>query len=110
VLSALVVAWAGLFPERQILLMFAIPVSGRTLLWITLGGTLLYAAFGGFFAYVPHLVAQGAMLLYLRGLSPRGLFQSLKIRSLERKARKRASHLKVVDKGDGAGPRGPWLN
>jgi membrane associated rhomboid family serine protease len=110
VLSALIVAWAGLFPERQILLMFAIPVSGRTLLWITLGGTLLYAVFGGVYPYVPHLAAQGAMLLWLRGVSARGLFQSFKLRSLERKARRRASHLKVVNKdGDGSG-RGPWLN
>ena len=108
VLSALVVAWAALFPERQILLMFAIPISGRALLWITVGGTLLYAVFGGIYAYVPHLAAQGLMALYLRGVSARGLWQSMKIRSLERKARRRASHLKVVQK-DGEG-RGPWIN
>jgi membrane associated rhomboid family serine protease len=111
VLSALIVAWAMLFPERQILLMFAIPVSGRALLWITVGGTLLYAVFGGFFRYVPHLLAQGLMALYLRGASPRGLFQSIKIRSLERKARQRASHLKVVDRKNGdTNGRGRWMN
>jgi len=48
VLSALVIAWATLFPERQILLMFALPMSGRALLWVTVGITLLYAVFGGF--------------------------------------------------------------
>ncbi len=108
-LSALIVAWASLFPERQILLMFALPISGRALLWITVGGTLLYAVFYGIAGFVPHLLAQGAMALYLRGVSARGLFQSLKIRSLERRARRRASHLKVVHKnGDGTGGR--WLN
>jgi membrane associated rhomboid family serine protease len=110
VLSALIVAWAMLFPERQILLMFAIPVSGRALLWVTVGGTLLYAVFGGFFQYVPHLFAQGLAALYLRGFSARGLFQSYKIRSLERKARQRASHLKVVDPKNGGAKRRDWMN
>lgn len=110
VLSALIVAWASLFPERQILLMFAIPISGRALLWVTVGGTLLYAVFGGVFSYVPHLVAQGLMALYLRGFSARGLFQSFKIRSLERKARSRASHLKVVERNGDAKGRDGWMN
>lgn len=112
VLSALIVAWAMLFPERQILFMFALPVSGRALAWITVGGTLLYAVLGGrggAWAYVPHLLAQGIMALYLRGFSARGMWQTFKIRSLERKARRRASHLKVVHKnGDGNPPR--WMN
>ena len=112
VLSALVIAWAMLFPERQILFMFALPMSGRVLGWITLGGTLLYAVFagrGGAFQYVPHLAAQGLMALYLRGVSARGLWQTLKIRQLERKARRRASHLKVVQK-DGGNDRPRWMN
>lgn len=112
VLSALIIAWAMLFPERQILFMFALPMSGRALAWVTVGGTLLYAVFsgrGGAFQYVPHLVAQGIMALYLRGVSPRGLFQTLKIRQLERKARRRASHLKVVHKSGGNEPP-RWMN
>jgi membrane associated rhomboid family serine protease len=99
VLSALVIAWATIFPERQILLMFALPISGRTLLWITLGGTLLYAMFGGIARYIPHIVAQGLMLLTLRGNMPfRGVWQTFKVREMERRAKKRASHLKVVKK------------
>jgi membrane associated rhomboid family serine protease len=112
VLSALIVGWAMLFPERQILFMFALPISGRALAWITVGGTLLYAVLGGrggAWSYVPHLLAQGFMALYLRGFSARGMWQTLKIRSLERRARRRASHLKVVHKdGDGSPPR--WMN
>jgi membrane associated rhomboid family serine protease len=109
ILSALLIAWASLFPERQILLFFALPISGRTLGWITVAGTLLYGVFGSMHAYVPHLLAQGIMALYLRGVSARGLWQSLKIRQLERKARRRASHLKVVHK-DGQGGNGRWMN
>jgi membrane associated rhomboid family serine protease len=106
VLSALVIAWAMLFPERQILFMLALPISGRALLWLTLGGTLLYGAFGRLHAYVPHLAAQLAMLAYARGWSLRGFWQTLRIRQYERRARRRASHLKVVKKEDP--PR--WLN
>jgi len=106
VLSALIVAWAMIFPERQILFMLALPISGRTLVWITLGGTVLYAIFGRLAAYVPHLVAQGLMVLYARGFSLRGLWQSFRIKTYERRARRRASHLKVIRKEDP--PR--WMN
>lgn len=107
ILSALVIAWASIFPERQILFMFALPISGRTLLWITIGGTLLYALFGGIGRYVPHLVAQGLMLLTLRGGLPfRGVWQTFRIREMERRAKKRAAHLKVVKKNGS----GDWMN
>jgi membrane associated rhomboid family serine protease len=106
VLSALIVAWAIIFPERQILFMLALPISGRALLWITFGGTLLYAVFGRLHPYVPHLTAQVLMFLYARGYSLRGLWQSLRIKSYERRARRRASHLKVIRKEDP--PR--WMN
>jgi membrane associated rhomboid family serine protease len=107
VIDALIVAWAMIFPERQILLMFALPISGRALLWVTVGGTLLYAVFSrDFGGYVPHLVAQGLMVLYARGFSLRGLWQTLRIRQYERRARRRASHLKVIRKQDP--PR--WMN
>ncbi len=104
VISALIIAWAMIFPERQILFMMALPISGRALLWLTLGGTLLYAVFGRVYLYVPHLSAQLLMIAYARGWSLRGFWQSLRIRQYERRARRRASHLKVVKKED------RWLN
>lgn len=67
VVDALVVAWALRYPDRQLLFMFALPVSGRTLLWLTLGGTALYAAYYGLVPYVPHLAAEGLAALWLRG-------------------------------------------
>ncbi len=105
VISALIIGWAMIFPERQILFMLALPVSGRALLWLTLGGTVLYALFGSLHTYVPHLTAQLAMIAYARGWSLRGLWQSLRIKQYERRARRRASHLKVVKKDP---PR--WMN
>jgi hypothetical protein len=106
VISALIVAWAMIFPERQLLFMLALPVSGRALLWLTLGGTLLYGVFGRLEYYVPHLSAQLLMIAYARGWSLRGFWQSMRIKQYERRARRRASHLKVVKKQDP--PR--WLN
>ena len=61
--DALVVAWSFLFPFRQILLFFALPVAGRTLLWVTVGGTVLYAVFYGLRDFLPHLLAEGVMAL-----------------------------------------------
>ena len=107
IIDALVVAWAMIFPEKQILLMFALPVSGRALLAITVGGTLLWAIFNHDFAgFVPHLLAQALMVVFLRGYSPRGFWQTLRIKAYERRARRRASHLKVIRKEDP--PR--WMN
>lgn len=105
VILALIVAWAMIFPERQILYMMVLPITGRALLWITLGGTLLYAVFLGLRPFVPHFLAQLLMVAYARGWSLRGFWQSLRIRSYERRARRRASHLKVVKKDP---PR--WMN
>lgn len=67
VIDALVVAWAMCFPDRQLLFMFALPVSGRALLWLTVGGTVLFAVFYGVVPYVPHLLAEGLVALWLRG-------------------------------------------
>jgi membrane associated rhomboid family serine protease len=106
VISALIVAWAMIFPERQLLFMLALPVSGRALLWLTLGGTLLYAVFGRLEYYVPHLTAQLLMVAYARGWSLRGFWQSIRIKQYERRARRRASHLKVVKKQEPP----HWLN
>lgn len=104
VILGLTVAWAMIFPERQILFMFALPVSGQALLWLTLGGTVLWAIFGSPHMFVPHLLAELAMVAYGRGWSLRGLWQSFRMSRFERQARRRASHLKVVKKPD------QWMN
>jgi membrane associated rhomboid family serine protease len=109
VLSGLLVAWGLLNPERQILLMLALPVSGRALVWLTLAGTAFFAAFGEVRAYLPHLAAEAAMLLWARGFSPRGAWQSLRIRLGQWRMRRRARKLRLVRK-DGKGEPPRWLN
>jgi membrane associated rhomboid family serine protease len=109
VVDALIVAWALLFPERQILLFFALPVSGRSLLWFTLGGTALFAAFGGVAAYVPHLAAEALALAYLR-VRPGLWFRRLRFRPLARfrRGRGRFEVIEADRDPDRHGPR--WLN
>lgn len=110
VLSAMLVAWGLLFPERQMLFNFVLPVSGRGLVWLTIGGTLFFAAFSrSLAAYVPHLAAEALVFVWFRGLSPRGAWQSLRIWLGERRLRRKARHLKVVKK-DGKGEPPRWLN
>lgn len=109
VLDAMIVAWALIFPDRQILIWFALPVSGRALLWVTLGGTVLYAIFGGVAAFVPHLCAEGLMIAFAQGWSVRGVWQRMRIASWERRARRKSKHLRVIERDrDDSRPR--WMN
>jgi membrane associated rhomboid family serine protease len=102
---AMIVAWCMIFPERQLNLWMVLPMTARTLLWVTLGGTVFFMAFRGVAPLVPELSAELLMVAYARGWSLRGVWQSLRIKSYERRARRRASHLKVVKKDP---PR--WMN
>jgi membrane associated rhomboid family serine protease len=108
VLTALLVAWGTLFPERQMLVWFALPMSGRGLVWLTIGGTLFFAAFDGLGAYLPELCGEALMLLWLRGLSPRGAWQRFRIWLGARRLRRRAGHLHVAKGGKNDPPQ--WLN
>lgn len=67
VVSALIVAWAVAFPTRSMLLYFVVPLSGRNLVYATLGGTLLFALLSSFAAFVPHFAAQLVALVAMRG-------------------------------------------
>lgn len=63
--DALIIAWGLLFPGRQILIYFVIPVQGRTLVYVTVGGTVLFALLYGLVPFIPHFVAEGLMLAWL---------------------------------------------
>jgi len=69
-LNALVVAWGLSHPFRQILLFFAVPVSGKALVLVTVGGTVLFALFTGVGAFVPHLLAEGIAWMQVSGKGP----------------------------------------
>jgi membrane associated rhomboid family serine protease len=103
VVDALVVAWALRFPDRQLLFMFALPVKGRGLLWLTVGGTVLYAVFYGLAPYLPHLLAEGLVALWLRG--PR-----LRLPRLPRWLRRRRPFEVIHADRDPDAGRPRWMN
>jgi len=111
--EALVIAWATLYPDRQINLYFLFPIGGRAMVWITIGGTVLFALFFGFAMFVPHFLAEFMMLAYTGGLRKGWL--RFKLRRMD-KQRKR--YLRVVEetdrmedeKGPPSGKPPRWLN
>jgi len=105
--EALIIAWASLFPTRQMLVYFVIPVGGRNLIVLTVAGTLVFAMLGGFTAFIPHFIAEGLMLAYMREPAIRRWFRGL---TSGGGTRRKASHLRAVDRleRDEEPPR--WLH
>ncbi len=63
-IDGLVVAWGLLHPTRQINLYGVLPLSGRHLVGLTVGMTILFALFRGFAPFVPHLVIVAGTLAW----------------------------------------------
>ena len=82
-----------LYPHKDILLYFVVPLRGRNLIYATVGGTVLFALLRGITGYVPHFVAEGLALLCAQN------------REIER----RTSHLRPVDRTSGEEPP-KWLH
>jgi membrane associated rhomboid family serine protease len=101
VVNALVVAWALMFPTRQILFNLVIPVSGKALVWITVGFTVFFALLYGIGRFVPHLVALAAIYAYMRGTPIlRRRWLGLRLRGLQSAPRRRPAHIRPVDEPD----------
>jgi membrane associated rhomboid family serine protease len=110
VAEALLIAWALLFPDRELYLYFVVRVRGHALVATVVGGTLLFALFFGLAPFVPDFAAQALMLLFMADL-PAGL------RALRRRRRAPPPHLHLVkdeepdDDGEPPPPKTPiWLN
>jgi membrane associated rhomboid family serine protease len=102
-LDALVIAWGLSYPFRQILLFFALPVSGQALVWVTLGGTVLFALFTGVGAFVPHLLAEGLAWLHVSGKGPGQWLRRIRLPRRKKRGRFEVIH---VDRD----PDRRWLN
>lgn len=94
--SALIIAWACAFPTRNILLYFVVPLSGRNLIYATLGGTLLFALLGGMSGFVPHFAAQLLSLAVMRRTPLGGLWTRIRFELAYRGWRRRSSRLREV--------------
>lgn len=97
VVSALIIAWACAFPTRNILVYFVLPLSGKNLIYATLGGTLLFALLSGWIgAYVPHFAAELLSLAAMRGKGLGNLWARVKFELAYRNWRRRTSRLREV--------------
>jgi len=99
VLSALIIAWAIAFPTRDIFVYFVLPMRGRNLIYITLGGTLLFALLSRSIAsYTPHFAAELLALVAMRrGNNPLGeLWAKVKFELAYRRWRHRSRNLREV--------------
>jgi membrane associated rhomboid family serine protease len=109
VVMALIVAWAMLFPDRQVNIWGVLPITGKNVALLVTFGTLLYGIARGFAAFTPHLVAIGIAWAQSRGVGTRRLGVQARQWWAARETRRRAKHLKVVKK-DGSDDRPRWLN
>ena len=106
-LDAVVVSWGLLHPFRQILLFFAVPVSGQALVWLTVGGTLLFGLFNGITGFVPHLLAEGVAWLHVSGKGPGQWLRRIRLPRRRRKGRFEVIH---VDRDPDRQQDRRWLN
>ena len=103
--EALIIAWAALFRDRQILLFFALPVAGRTLIAMTVAITVVMAALGGFPLFVPHFVAELAALVYMDVISIRPWMARARLAWFQRSYKRRTAKLTRIDRDRDEPPR-----
>ncbi len=96
VTDGLIIAWAVYNPNQQINLYFVIPVTGKALVWITIGGTILYALFEGFGGFVPHFLAEAMMLLYVGQL--RRWFLRFRLQRMENQKKRYVNNVIRLDR------------
>jgi membrane associated rhomboid family serine protease len=103
--EAMIIAWAALFKDRQILLFFALPVAGRNLIGLTIAITVVMAALGGFNRFVPHFVAELAALVYMDVISVRPWIARARLFWFQRRYKQRTAKLTSVDRDRDEPPR-----
>jgi membrane associated rhomboid family serine protease len=98
--EAMIIAWATLFRDRQILIFFALPISGRNLVVLTIALTVVWAALHGFPLFVPHFVAEAAALVYMDVVSVRPWVARARLAWFQRRYRQRTARLTRIDRDD----------
>jgi membrane associated rhomboid family serine protease len=98
--EALLIAWASLFRDRQILVMFALPTAGRNLIALTIAITVVMAALGGFAVFVPHFVAELAALAYMDVIPVRTWIARGRLAAFQQRYKRRTARLTRVDRDE----------
>ena len=106
VVDGFIVAWAMMFPHRQVYQFFVLPVSGRNLVYFTVGANVLFALLSGpgRVLFLTCFIAMGLMFAHVYFPSWRRLVAQLGRDSTP----KRPSHLRPIDSSRGDKPT--WLN
>lgn len=107
--DAILIAWATHFPNRQILLYFIIPVSGRNLVYLTIAGTALFALFSHPVLYIPHFIAIGFMMVFARYPALDLVWMKLRLALMRRSVPRRSGTLRVVRSEEEKNPP-RWLH
>jgi len=116
VVDGLLLMWALRYPDQQMSFWGVLPMTGRTLVLLLVGGTIIYGLFLGGIRGLPRMTPHFGALL-AAWIAIRGRFSSplrrwrLQWRDywLERQLRRRSRHLKVVKKDGRDGPP-TWMN
>ena len=96
--EAMIIAWAALFRDRQILLFFVLPVAGRNLIVLTVAITVVMAALNGFPLFVPHFLAELAALAYMDVIPVRTSIVRAGLAWFQRRYKQRTARLMRVDR------------
>jgi membrane associated rhomboid family serine protease len=104
---AVTIGWASLTPHGVVNFFFVLPIPTRQIAIFIVAATVVYGLMGGG-GLVPALAAEGLMVLYTRGFSPRRLWLNLRFSVLERKLRRQMSSLREVKRDATDRPR--WFH
>jgi membrane associated rhomboid family serine protease len=107
VVDAFIIAWALMFPHRQVYQFFVLPTAGKNLVYFTIGANVLFALLSGpaKVAFLTCFVAMALMLAYMY-LPP--WWRAMRLRAKDAPKPKRPSHLRPVDSARDDKPR--WLH
>jgi membrane associated rhomboid family serine protease len=97
---ALIIAWSSLTPYGVVQLFMILPIPARRVPMVWIAFTVVVALVDGIGGYVPHLLAEGLVLLYLRDYSLRNLWLRIRYANIERSLRRRTSPLREVKRED----------
>jgi membrane associated rhomboid family serine protease len=103
--EALIIAWAALYRDRQILIFFALPMAGRNLIGLTIAVTVVFAALDGFHRFLPHFVAELAALVYTDVISVRPWIARARLAMFQRRYKRQTAKLTRVDRDSDEPPR-----
>ena len=80
--------------------MFVLRANGKILIALTIGGTVLWAAFTGVPAMLPHFLAEGLMLIYMG--QPRRWWLKLRLTRLQQQKKKYVNNVIRLDRDEDA--------